>query len=236
MIRVALVEDTPEDRDLFLSFFSAYQKEDKSEYALSVYETGTGFLHAFTGQFDLIFLDIELPDGNGLDIGREIRKTDTRTVLAFLTKMGQFAIEGYEVDASDYILKPLDEKIFALKMKKLLKRVHRNRPISIAVPVGGGKQVIEAQSILYVDVYKHDVSYHTAAAVYTERGTLKETEILLKDASFSRLSNSCLVNLKHVAGISKYDLLLKNGETLPISRSRKKDFLDEFNRFLGGSL
>ena len=236
MIQIALVEDTVEDREQFLSALAAYRETDATPFSLSVFETQAAFFASFAGQYDLIFLDIELPDGNGLDIGREIRKTDARAVLVFLTKMGQFAIHGYEVDAADYILKPLDEKIFAVKMKKFLRRVRHSRPLSVAVFVGGGKQVIDAQTILYVEVYKHDLTYHTADRAYTERGTLKEAEAALKEVCFFRLSNCYLVNLRHVAGIGKSELTLDSGETLQVSRSRKKELVDAFNRYLGGSL
>jgi DNA-binding LytR/AlgR family response regulator len=236
MIQIALVEDTAEDREQFLSAFKAYQRTDATPFSLSVFETRAAFLSAFSGQFDLVFLDIELPDGNGIEIARRIRETDANVVLAFLTQMGQFAIQGYEVDASDYILKPLNEGIFAVKMKKLLRRVQHSRPVGVSVSIGGGKQVIDAQTILYVEVYKHDITYHTTNGNFTERGALKDTETALQKAYFARSGNSFLVNLRHVTGIGKTELTLDSGETLPISRARKRELVDAFNRYLGGSL
>ncbi|MBR4165174.1 MAG: response regulator transcription factor [Lachnospiraceae bacterium] len=236
MIQIALVEDTAEDREQFLSAFAAYRKSDPLPFSVAVFETKAAFLEDFAGQFDLIFLDIELPDGNGIEIGRQIRGTDANVVIAFLTRMGQFAIQGYEVDASDYILKPLNEAIFAVKMKKLLRRVWHSRSAGIPLSIGGGKQIIDAQTILYVEVFKHDVTYHTAGGSFTERGSLKDAEAALSKACFARSGNSFLVNLRHVAGIGKTELSLDNGETLPVSRSRRKELADAFNRYLGGSL
>ena len=236
MISVALVEDTREDMLRFQTVFDAYRRNDENEWSLDVFETGDSFLAHFGGQYDLIFLDIELPDMNGIDIGHRIRKKDTRVVLVYLTKMGQFAINGYEVDAADYILKPLDEKIFPVKMKKIVRRVFQNKPSCFTVSVNGGKRLIESDQILYVEVLKHDLTYHTANGSCTERGTLKSAEALLRNACFVRLSNCYLVNMRHITGVDKYTLTLDNGETLQISRSRKKEFADIFSRYLGGSL
>ena len=173
---------------------------------------------------------------NGIDIGRKIRKKDTRVVLVYLTKIGQFAINGYEVDAADYILKPLDEKIFPVKMKKIIRRVYQNKPSCLTVPISGGKRLIESNQILYVEVLKHNLTYHTISGSCTERGTLKSVEALLRNACFVRLNNCYLVNMRHIAGVDKFTLMLDNGETLQISRSRKKEFADTFSRYLGGSL
>ncbi len=236
MIRIALVEDTEEDREQFLTAFSEYQKTESTPFSLDIYETKASFLEAYQGQYEMLFLDIELPDGNGIDIGRKVRETDTNVVIAFLTKMGQFALQGYEVEASDYILKPLNEGVFAVKMKKLLRRVQHARPVSVSVSIGGGKRVIDAQTILYVEVRKHDVTYHTESGVFTERGALKDVEAVLANSCFARSGNSFLVNLRHITGIGKTDLSLDDGETLPVSRGRKKDLVDAFNRYLGGSL
>ena len=236
MIRVSLVEDTCQDLEQFRTVFDVYRQDDENEWSLDVFETGEGFLDRFRGQYDLIFLDIELPDLNGIEIGHKIRERDTKVVLVYLTKMGQFAINGYEVDAADYILKPLNEKIFPVKMRKIVRRVLQSKPSCFTVSVNGGKRLIESDQILYVEVLKHDLTYHTASGSYTERGTLKSAEALLRNACFARLSNCYLVNMRHITGVDKFTLKLDSGEILQISRSRKKEFADTFSRYLGGSL
>lgn len=94
MISVALVEDTREDMLRFQTVFDAYRRNDENEWSLDVFETGDSFLALFGGQYDLIFLDIELPDMNGIDIGHRIRKKDTRVVLVYLTKWDSLPSTG----------------------------------------------------------------------------------------------------------------------------------------------
>lgn len=235
MLNVALIEDTHEDEALFQASFAAFVQEDQLSTQLHVFGTGGEFLRCPGGKFDLVFMDIELPDMNGIDISREFRKKDPRAVLVFLTKMGQFAISGYEVDAMDYILKPLDPNIFRVKMKKFVRRALQNQQSDIAISFYGSSRIVRSEDILYVEVLKHDVTYHTSGGCFSQRKTLKEVEAQLRSCFFVRLSNCYLVNLKHVAGIDKYELTLDNGDVLQISRSRKKEFCNAFNRFLGGS-
>lgn len=236
MMKVALVEDTHEDEAQFKAAFAAFSQENQLEAELRVFRTGNEFLRCPGGEFDLIFMDIELPDMNGIAISRELRKKDSHAVLVFLTKMGQFAINGYEVDAMDYILKPLDVGVFGVKMKKFIRRVVQNQQSDIPILFNGGKRIINSKNIIYVEVLKHNITYHTTEGCFFERGTLKEAETRLRNAFFVRLSHCYLVNLRNVAGIDKYDLTLDNGEILQISRSRKKEFCEAFNRFLGGTL
>lgn len=235
MLNVALVEDSHEDEELFQTAFTTFVQENQLSAQLHVFETGHEFLSCPGGKYDLIFMDIELPDMNGIDVSRELRKKDARAVLVFLTKMGQFAINGYEVDAIDYILKPLDLGIFNLKMKKFIRHALQSQRSDIAISFYGSSRIIRSEDIVYIEVLKHDITYHTIVGNFSQRRTLKEAEAQLRNCFFVRLSNCYLVNLRHVARIDKYELTLDNGDILQISRSRRKEFCDAFNRFLGGS-
>lgn len=236
MIRVALVEDNTEDRLIFKDVFSASCRENRIEYELTAFQDCKSFLAAFNCQYDLIYMDIELPDGNGMEISKKIRAMDSRVLLVFLTNFAQFAINGYEVDALDFNLKPLNPGIFALKMKKVLRYLARNQKSSVNLVLDSGKKVIKSENLLYVEVQKHTLIYHTEDEVYEEKGALKDVEETVKDMSFARPNNYYIVNLKYVSRILKFDLLLTNGESLQISRNRKKEFMEKFSKYLGGTI
>lgn len=236
MIKIAMVEDNAKDAERFRAVLHDYQAEKGLETELTVFEKGNDFLSDFIGQYDIVFMDIELPDGNGLEISRELRKKDKHVILVFLTNLGQFAINGYEVDALDFMLKPVEKDIFSEKMKRILRHWKRNRKLNVNVVLAGGKKIIKSKNIIYVEVQKHDILYHTKDEVIVERGALKNVEEQLKNALFARPNYCFIVNLRHIVGVDKYDLLLDNGETLQISRNRKKDFMSEFSRYLGGTI
>ncbi|MBO6239557.1 MAG: response regulator transcription factor [Butyrivibrio sp.] len=234
--KIAIVEDSQDDLKRFMDAFSSCYGDEMSRFELSTFGTGEEFLGQYKGQYDLIFLDIELPDTNGIELSKCVRVIDEQVVLVFITQMGQYAIHGYDVNATDYILKPLDEKIFSLKMKKIMRFVSKNQSTGETIILGNGKRILNSDAIIYTEVYKHDVTYHTTEGNFTMRSSLKDVETSLKGATFERISNSYLVNLKHIVGISGYELTLDNGEVLQISRSRRKELWDNLNRFLGGSL
>lgn len=235
MNKVALVEDNKDDIARFQMVFAEYCKNNNLPFELTVYENGADFISAYKKQFDLLFLDIELPDSNGIELAKSIRESGDSAVIVFLTNMAQFAIKGYEVDAIDFILKPLVPNIFMAKMKKFAAAVMSNQSSEINLLINNGKRVIRSSDIVYVEVIKHDLSFHTVNGVFTERCSLKEVESRLSKSHFSRPNYCYLVNLRYVVAIEKFDVILSTGDALQISRNRKKEFIDDFSRFLGGS-
>lgn len=236
MLHVALVEDNKEDLGAFTSAFSSFCINENIKYELSTFDNGKDFLSHFSSQFDLIFFDIELGEDNGIDIAKEVRKLDDKVVIVFLTNMAQFAIKGYEVNALDYILKPFSIKLYETKMKRIISTAIKNRKSNIKIVINNGKKIIDSQDLIYIDVYKHYLTYHTTKDTFEVRSSMTEAENLLKDLPFVRANNCYLVNMNYIKGVDKFDLLLTNGETLLISRNRRKDLLDRLARFLGGSL
>ena len=236
MNKVALVEDNLEDRKRFEKVFSDFCAESQSPLELTVFENGQDFLNNYQKQYDLLFMDIELPDSNGIDICKKVREVDERVVIVFLTNMGQYAIKGYEVNAIDFLLKPLDAGIFLLKMKKILAAVKSNQASDVKLIFNGGKRVIRSGDIIYAEVAQHDITFHTVQGEFVERYAMRDLERLLSKTHFSRPNYCYLVNLEYVLSIHKFDLSLRTGEVLQISRNRRKEFTDDFSRYLGGSL
>ena len=236
MIQVALIEDNREDRERFEMIFNDYQTKVESKFSLTVFENGSDFRCSFQGQFDVLFMDIELPDANGIDLCRQVRQSDEHVVIVFLTNMAQFAIHGYEVNAIDFMLKPLVPNIFPLKMQKILAAVHAKQKLDINLTFNGGRRVLRSGDIVYAEVVKHDMIFHTVNGTVVERYTMKELEKELSKSHFSRPNYCYLVNLDYVQAIDKFDLSLKTGDVLQISRNRRKEFMDDFARYIGGSL
>lgn len=236
MNKVALVEDNLEDRKRFEKVFADFCEQSQSPLELTVFENGQDFLNNYQKQYDLLFMDIELPDSNGIDICKKVREIDERVVIVFLTNMGQYAIKGYEVNAIDFLLKPLDAGIFLLKMKKVLAAVKSNQASDVKLIFNGGKRVIRSGDIIYAEVAQHDITFHTVQGEFVERYAMRDLERLLSKTHFSRPNYCYLVNLEYVLSIHKFDLSLRTGEVLQISRNRRKEFTDDFSRYLGGSL
>lgn len=213
-------------------YLEQFTAETKVSLASICFETAGAFFAAFTGQFDLVIFDIDMPGMNGVEAARLLRKLDSDVIIMFVTNLPQYALAGYEVDAVDYVLKPVSYGDFCLKLRKTLRYVGRNRESRLLHTTEGVVSVIPRE-ILYVESELHYLTYHTFDQTYRVRGTLTEAENSLHSPSFARCNNSCLVNLRHVSAILRDDVQVGTA-LLKISRSRKKEFLEQFTRYLGG--
>ncbi|MBR0409364.1 MAG: DNA-binding response regulator, partial [Clostridia bacterium] len=148
------------------------------------------------------------------------------------TTMAQYAINGYEVDAFDYVLKPLEYAPFALRMKKAVKEVEKKKAHAYVYLKKWSDWVkVSTDDILYVEVNGHTLQYVTENETYEKRAKISDAEEELAKLPFSRCSLSFLVNLKRVDRISKDTVIIGKHE-LPISRNRKKEFLQAFTDYL----
>lgn len=110
---------------------------------------------------DLILLDVEMPGMDGISLARRIRQDDKEVLLMFITNMAQYALHGYEVEAIDYVIKPLGYQEFALKMKKAMRYMGRHEKKQIMLQTTDGIQPVAIEDILYVEVIRHYLQYHT---------------------------------------------------------------------------
>ena len=117
--KVAIVEDDAKTREMLRGFFSDYTAENGVSFDVSDYGSGEAFL-ADERSFDMILMDIELPGRDGMETVRELRKRDRDVIVIFATNMAQFAVKGYEVEAFDFIVKPMTYYNFTIKIRRAL--------------------------------------------------------------------------------------------------------------------
>ena len=234
MVNIAIVEDDETEREKLKNYLADYAKEIHSRFQIASFQNAEAFLSSFQKNYDIIFMDIEMPGKNGMEASFEIRKLDSDVILIFVTNMAQFAVKGYQVDALDFIVKPVVYQDFCFRMQKAIRRVidKDDRFISISL-TGGGFIKLSIDQIRYVEIMSHDIVYHTLDGDYSSYGTLKEVEKKLQNFHFSRCNSCFLVNLKFVDSVKQYDVFL--GDTvLKISQPRKKKFLMDLNEYIGG--
>ena len=231
-MKVAIIEDNQEALDYYLKYISRYQKEEKVKIELFTYENGADLLKDYNKGCHVIFLDIGLPIMNGLEVANKIREVDESVLIVFVTNLPQYAIEGYKVNALDFLLKPVTYSDFQIEMKKIERNLKLKKKNYLVLNLKGIVHKIPFSSIIYVEIIHHDIVIHTDSNDYKFRGSLKNIEENLDMQLFSRCNNCYLVNLNYVESIDKNIVILTNNKELLISRNRRKPFLDDFTVFL----
>lgn len=236
MLKIVVLEDEKPHLERLTSFFSKYKAEHPEfEYTIDFYDRGIPFLEAYKRDADLVFLDIRVPDMLGTEVARHLRKVDENVMIIFVTSLTQYAIDGYSVGAFDYILKPIHYASFSAKLERALRMLSYREPeLMLDLRTKDSARRIPVNSIIYIEISAHDLFFHTGNETLKQWGTLSKYEQLLRQAHFARPSTSFLVNLKYVRGV-KRDEVLVGDQILPISRTKRKDFLGALAQYKGGS-
>lgn len=234
MLMIAIVDDDPRDSGALKNQVEHFLQKQKESYVVQVYQDGVDFIRSME-EFDIVFMDIRMEKLDGLESARVMRKISKETVLIFVTHMAQFAIKGYEVDAMDFIIKPADQFSIDHVLAKALKRVQDRTGVLFSLRTPNGLVKVYSNAIYYVEIYNHELIYHTQQGEYKLRGNLGEVAEKMKDQNFLLCSRSYLVNLRYVTSVHD-DYLVVDGKEIPISKSHRKEIQQRFINYLGDSL
>lgn len=228
-IKVAIIDDKVLDSDRLLSLLNNYF-DNSQDYSIQtkVFATAFQFLDEFSNNYDLLFLDINMPQMNGLELANKIREINNNIALIFVTNYASLAIDGYGVDALGFIVKPVKQIELNKVIDKFLKRFEENiADRKLVIKIKSGYQTLYLSQIKYIEVNVHDIFIYTTQGTFKTRGTLKLIEKELSSPKIEKCSNCFLINLDYVESIMKDDIII-DGKRIKIARNRKKDFLDAF--------
>lgn len=233
MIRIAVIEDEPADQAQIATCLKRYEEEYSQQFSVHAFLSPAKFLDDYRTDYDLVFMDIEMPPFNGIDIARQLRQIDSMVTLVFITNMEQFAINGYEVDASDFVVKPINYYRFSSMMRRALRSIAKRNEKEVLVRSANKISRLRVSQVYYVEVRDHLLVFHTEQGNLDSWGKLSDLEEELAAHDFVRCSNSHLVNLRHVNSIDGGNVDVA-GDRLPISQRKRKTFLASVTKYLGG--
>ena len=126
MIKIAVVEDELEMSNILVNFINKFFEENELDVKVTVFNNALKFLDAYNFNFDLIFMDINMPSLDGINASKKLREIDSEVMLIFVTSLAQYAIKGYEVNAFDFIVKPISYYNFALKLTRAIDNLSKD--------------------------------------------------------------------------------------------------------------
>lgn len=235
MVRIAVVEDSAADWTILQNLLERYSGTKPERFSITRFPNGMDFISDYKADFDIILMDIDMPHLNGLDTARRLRQVDENVTLIFITNLAQYAINGYEVRALDFMVKPVEYGELEYKLDRALLHRCKRGDDTLTLETAGVTRRVPLRTIYYVEVYNHSLIYHTASGDIAAYGQLKDLETDSRFAQFAKCNSCYLVNCEQVTQVHP-DHVLVGGDRLPISRRRKKEFMGRLAEVLGGDL
>ncbi len=236
IIKIAMVDDEKEFHEELADQLRTYAINHSLNFQISHFYSGEEFLKSYNkGRYNIIFMDVQMTGENGLETARKLRLIDAECILIFLTNLAQYAIKGYEVDALDFVVKPITFSVLSMKLQRALQRLNDSHSnFKLTFSFHDNKYFVDINEVKYFEIKGHKLSIHTAKETYqTYDMSLTELENTFKQQNigfFARCNNYLLVNLNYVTSLLKNELILGD-EKLPISRSKKNQLIERLSNF-----
>mgnify|MGYP003095374975 FL=1 len=231
MLRIAVVEDDETYAAQLKEYLVRYGTEKNQKISVALFPDGEDIVTDYSAEFDIILMDVEMTFMDGMTTAERIREKDNEVVIIFITNMPQYAIQGYKVDALDYVLKPISYFAFSQRIDRALTRVKKKEATYITVAQKGGKKKLNVDKICYVEVRDHDLIYHSTKGDIVTKSSMKEAEDTLGGTKFFRCNRCYLVNLEYVEDFRGNDVTVAS-DVIQVSRARKKAFMDALNDYM----
>lgn len=232
MLQIAMCDDTPTELAHLESLVRAYETQYQIPIELTLFPNGFLFLDAISEKtdFHICFLDIFMPGLNGIDTAKELRQHNKEMKLVFTTSSIDFALEGYKVQACNYLLKPISKLEFFATMDQIMGELQIEKEDSLCLSTSEGVERLSFSQIVLIEANRNnslltcrDKRQITSTIAF---GQLKE-QVLTRDCFF-HISRSILVNFNYVTGTKSGFLKLETGEEIPIPRRRKQEITSAF--------
>lgn len=231
VLRIAIVEDDASQAKRLEELLRRYGAEHKQALNLQMYNDGSQIISPYTANHDIILMDIQMPETSGIEAAREIRKLDSEVVIIFITNVSHYAMEGYKVDALDYVLKPIDYFPLVQRIDRAVSRMKRHTGGYLTIKERSGVKKIPVENIVYVEVQDHYSIIHLADSEVRTKESLSSIEKRMDDPRFFRSHKWFVINLEYVDQVHNLDVVV-GSRTLQVSRSRRKNLLDKLNDYI----
>lgn len=236
MHKVLIVEDSPTEARTLATFIERYGETHGEKFQVTHLETAVDYVAGSIGRFDLVFMDIDLPGINGMEAAQLMRAVDEKTPLIFVTNLAQYAVRGYEVNALDFVVKPVSYADFSLRMDKALRALARQTTRNVVIRSQDGLSIVSVSEVAHVDISNHDLVYHLADGdTVRVRGSLGTVERELADTPLIRASNGSLVNIDFIQTIRADEFVMTTGDVIRMSRARRASVLAAIAEHLGST-
>lgn len=223
--RIAICDDEQNQIEYITSIVTSWSNHKGHSCEIRTFASAEAFLFEYEEDkaYDILLLDVEMKNMNGIELAKRIRKDNNRAEIIFITSHFEFVGEGYEVDALHYLIKPISAEKLTQVLTKAAEKISVE-PLSVVISCEGETVKLYESDILYVESFLHYIVIHTKDNEYKIKENISVFENKVSDV-FYRIHRSYLVSLKYITRISRTSVNIGNTE-LPLSRGK----YDNINR------
>lgn len=219
-IKIAVCDDEMQQTQYIKALVGRWADENNIRVTIDMFESAEKFKDTLgeNREYDILLLDIQMGRQNGIELAKELRGTDDKLIIIFITALPDFVNEGYDVSALHYLVKPVkEEKLYAVLNKAAKSLMRNNSAVLISADNEHGVVRLLTDNIIYIESFDHFLEINTIEAKHTVKMPMYELENKL-GGNFKRCHRCCIVNLKYIKKITKTGITLDSGEMLPLSR------------------
>lgn len=221
--KIAICDDDEEQRAYIFDIVTSWAKKNRNLIEIKKYAGAKAFLFDWEEEkdFDILLLDIEMPEVNGIELAKTVRRENSTIQIVFITGFYEYFSDGFDVSALHYLIKPTNtEKVYPVLDKAVSNLTYRQRSVLLSTADGNIK--VSLADILYMESENVYVIVHTVHGNYRTRMALGKLMEEL-DETFYKVHRSFVVGLKFIKRITRTDITMINGDLVPISRGLYDD-------------
>ena len=231
MIHIAICDDEPCMSDALRQMVSAFFCGKNIDTMITQYTSGEQLLHS-QKKIDILFLDIQMGGLSGMETAKKLRRRKFKGFLIFITVLREMVFDAFEVQAFDYLVKPIDETRFEHMMGRLLSSLQDAGGAGLLIQKGYESSIIPVEDIVFCEIIDRKVYVHLVSSEiidFYDRIDHLETKL---DDSFFRCHRSFLIHLKYLKSYKNGTAYMENGKEIPVSRLRSKEFSSVILRYM----
>ena len=236
MFQIGICDDEPLAIEYLTLFLEKWSKEKGCELSITAFASAEQFLFEYeeNKNYDMLFLDIQMGEMNGMELAKKIRLDNKNVQIVFLTALTDYVLDGYEVSALHYLVKPLDEE----KLASVMERASAGRKEAerfLLLEIDQTMTRVPVSRIIYAEAFSHYIRITTKDGVCEMREKISALAEQL-GTDFLQPHRSYLVNLRYIYRISKTEILLDNGMAIPLSRYNYQKINQAFITYYKGKM
>lgn len=234
LTKIAICDDEPFFLDRLEKMLAVYEKKTNENFIIKRYTKPLQLMDSLIEDFQVFFLDMEMPNMNGFELAHVIRKTDEKAAIIFVTSHREYMNGCFEYQAANYIIKPVTQAQIDCEMNRIIRKIKTDNHIYVAIKNKNGFMKLFVSDIQYIETRDRNVVFHCSSGKEViGRFKIQDLEVRLAPFSFIRCHNGIIVNADYIESIYDLTIVLLDGTKIYTTKSRKKDIIKKVAERVG---